>query len=102
MNTSEKQIEYQLITVLQRVNYVYRDDIRDMDSLAAKIRNKFHTFIRVYLTDVEFTRQLGKNLQLRICSLLLNACVNETLSSVRTVHHCNIHCRNLKNYYKGY
>lgn len=58
MNTSEKQIEDQLIAALQRVNYAYRDDIHDRDELEANFREKFQTLNRVHLTDAEFTRLL--------------------------------------------
>ena len=56
----EKQIEDQLIAALQRVNYVYRDDIRDRDGLEANFREKFQTLNRVNLTDAEFTRLLDE------------------------------------------
>lgn len=56
----EKQIEDQLIAALQRVNYVYRDDIHDRDGLEANFREKFQTLNRVHLTDAEFTRLLDE------------------------------------------
>lgn len=56
----EKQIEDLLIAALQRVNYVYRDDIHDRDGLEANFREKFQTLNRVHLTDTEFTRLLDE------------------------------------------
>ena len=53
----ESQIENGFIRKLTAdLKYVYRDDIRDRQSLERNFREKFQTLNRVHLTDAEFTR----------------------------------------------
>ena len=53
----ESQIENSFIKKLTvDLKYVYRDDIRDRQSLERNFREKFQTLNRVHLTDAEFTR----------------------------------------------
>jgi type I restriction enzyme R subunit len=54
----EKQIEERLIEQLKDLKYIYRDDIRDRNSLERNFRQKFETLNRVHLTDSEFERLL--------------------------------------------
>ena len=53
----ESQIEEGFIKKLTAdLKYVYRDDIRDRQSLERNFREKFQTLNKVHLTDAEFTR----------------------------------------------
>jgi type I restriction enzyme R subunit len=54
----EKQIEERLIEQLQDLKYIYREDIRDRNSLERNFRQKFETLNKVHLTDSEFERLL--------------------------------------------
>lgn len=53
---NESQVEQQLISRLEGLKYVYRPDIRDVESLEANFRAKFNALNRVNLTDSEFGR----------------------------------------------
>ena len=53
---TETQIETKLIDKLQELKYIYRDDIRDRDSLEANFRKHFQNLNKVELTDTEFIR----------------------------------------------
>jgi type I restriction enzyme R subunit len=52
----EKQIEERLIEQLRNLKYIYRDDIRDRNSLERNFREKFEELNRVKLTEREFER----------------------------------------------
>ena len=53
----ESQIENSFIRKLTAdLKYVYRDDIRDRQSLELNFREKFQALNKVHLTDAEFTR----------------------------------------------
>lgn len=54
--TKEQQIEDDFIKKLKDLKYVYRDDIRDKDSLEQNFREKFEKLNYVKLTDTEFAR----------------------------------------------
>jgi len=55
----EKQIEESFIRKLtEQLKYVYRDDIRDRNTLVANFRQKFEALNRVKLSDSEFDRLL--------------------------------------------
>ena len=54
--TKENQIEQMLIKKLTDLKYVYRDDIRDKESLNRNFRQKFQELNQVSLSDVEFAR----------------------------------------------
>jgi len=54
----EEQIERDLLAKFQDLKYLYRDDIRDRDTLEANFRAKFEEHNRVQLTDGEFKRLL--------------------------------------------
>ena len=56
---SEQIIEQDLIKKLLDLKYIYRDDIRDRNSLEQNFRNKFEDLNRVKLTDNEFSRLLS-------------------------------------------
>ncbi len=56
MTTKESQIEQNLIQKLTNLKYIYRDDIRDKNTLEQNFRDKFDTLNRVNLTDSEFAR----------------------------------------------
>ena len=58
MITPEIDLEESLVTKLQDLKYVYRDDIRDRATLEANFRDKFDALNRVKLTDGEFQRLL--------------------------------------------
>jgi len=58
MTTSERQLEEELISKLEDLKYIYREDIRDRASLEANFRDKFQQLNRVKLTDDEFQRLL--------------------------------------------
>jgi len=54
--TTENQIEQDLIDKLKDLKYVYREDIRDLESLENNFREKFEALNRVNLTEGEFSR----------------------------------------------
>lgn len=56
MITKESQIEQNLIQKLTNLKYIYRDDIRDKNTLEKNFRDKFEALNRVNLTDAEFAR----------------------------------------------
>ncbi len=56
MITKESQIEQNLIQKLTNLKYIYRDDIRDKNTLEQNFRYKFETLNCVNLTDSEFAR----------------------------------------------
>lgn len=56
MITKESQIEQNLIQKLTNLKYIYRDDIRDKNTLEQNFRDKFEALNRVNLTDAEFAR----------------------------------------------
>ncbi len=56
MTTKESQIEQNLIQKLKNLKYIYRDDIRDKNTLEQNFRDKFEALNRVNLTDAEFAR----------------------------------------------
>lgn len=58
MIQNEAQIEKQFIEKLQEMNYVYRHDIRNSDSLRNNFREKFERLNFVHLSDHEFERLL--------------------------------------------
>ena len=58
--TKEQQIEQSLISRLVDLKYIYREDIRDRDSLERNFREKFEALNKVRLTDSEFARLLGQ------------------------------------------
>lgn len=53
---SEHQIEMAFIQKLQKLKYIYREDIRDRTSLEANFREHFERLNRVKLSDSEFAR----------------------------------------------
>jgi len=53
---SERQIESTFIEKLQRMNYTYRNDIRDKASLEANFKEHFEKLNHVKLSDSEFER----------------------------------------------
>jgi type I restriction enzyme R subunit len=52
----EQKIEFGLLEKLKELNYTYRSDIIDRDSLEANFRQKFEELNRVSLSDAEFER----------------------------------------------
>ena len=56
----EQKIELSFIEKLKDLNYTYRDDIRDRDSLEQNFREKFESLNRVKLTESEYSRLLEK------------------------------------------
>ncbi len=56
----ESRIEQQLIEKLVDLKYIYRQDIRDWDSLKRNFREKFEALNQVHLSDAEFDRLLEK------------------------------------------
>lgn len=58
MNTTENQIELDLIAKLSDLKYTYRPDIRDRAALEHNFRQHFEALNRVHLTDSEFARLL--------------------------------------------
>ena len=60
MSQKEAQIEQQFIEQLQELNYVYRNDIRNSESLRNNFREKFEHLNFVHLSDHEFERLLGE------------------------------------------
>lgn len=61
MIQSEAQLEQQFIEKLQALKYIYRSDIRDLDSLEKNFREKFERLNFVSLSDSEFRRLLQEN-----------------------------------------
>lgn len=57
---TEQIIEQDLINKLVNLKYIYREDIRDKNSLELNFRTKFEELNRVKLTDSEFSRLLDK------------------------------------------
>ena len=53
---NESEIEYGFVGKLQDLKYIYRDDIRDRETLEQNFRKKFETLNRVNLTNAEFYR----------------------------------------------
>jgi type I restriction enzyme R subunit len=58
MTTTESQIERDLIAKLTDLKYIYREDIRDRETLEKNFREKFEALNRVHLTGAEFSRLL--------------------------------------------
>jgi type I restriction enzyme, R subunit len=58
MTIKENHIEDELINKLTDLKYIYREDIKDRDSLEINFRQKFEELNRVKLTDNEFSRLL--------------------------------------------
>ena len=58
MNSSERQLEEELIEKLKDLKYAQRADIRDRAALEHNFREKFEALNRVSLTDAEFKRLL--------------------------------------------
>ena len=58
MKTKEHTIELDFIKRLEEIKYIYRQDIRDKNSLEQNFRDKFEALNRVKLTDNEFNRLL--------------------------------------------
>ncbi|MFR9562526.1 MAG: type I restriction endonuclease subunit R [Rikenellaceae bacterium] len=54
----ESKIELGFINKLKDLNYIYRSDIRDRESLEQNFRSKFESLNRVKLTDSEYKRLL--------------------------------------------
>lgn len=61
MIQSEAQLEQQFLEKLQELKYVYRSDIRDLDSLEKNFRQKFERLNFVSLSDDEFRKLLQEN-----------------------------------------
>ena len=59
MSAKESTIEQELICHLQELNYVYRNDIRNSETLRNNFREKFEKLNFVHLSDHEFDRLLG-------------------------------------------
>lgn len=57
----EAQLEQQFLQKLQELNYTYRSDIRDLDSLERNFREKFERLNYVSLSDDEFRKLLQEN-----------------------------------------
>ena len=53
---NERQIEDSFIGKLEKLNYIYRDDIKDKAALEQNFRNHFQNLNRVNLSDSEFER----------------------------------------------
>ena len=62
MIQSEAQLEQQFLEKLQEMKYVYRSDIRDLDSLEKNFRQKFERLNFVSLSDDEFRKLLQENI----------------------------------------
>ena len=60
MNSSERQLEEELLEKLKDLKYAQRVDIRDRAALEHNFREKFEALNRVSLTDTEFKRQIGR------------------------------------------
>lgn len=61
MIQTEAQLEQQFLEKLQDMKYVYRSDIRDLDSLEKNFREKFERLNYVTLSDDEFRKLLQEN-----------------------------------------
>lgn len=61
MIQNEAQLEQQFLEKLQEMNYVYRNDIHDLDSLERNFREKFERLNYVSLSDDEFRKLLQEN-----------------------------------------
>ena len=53
---NEARLEDMLVDVLQGLKYVYREDIRDRQTLEANFRKKFNELNKVNLTEAEYAR----------------------------------------------
>ena len=62
MIQTEAQLEQQFIEKLQELNYTYRSDIRDIESLERNFREKFERLNFVSLSDDEFRKLLQENI----------------------------------------
>jgi type I restriction enzyme R subunit len=58
MKIKEHKIELDFIKKLEEIKYIYRQDIKDKNSLEQNFRDKFEELNRVKLTDSEFNRLL--------------------------------------------
>ena len=58
----EPQLEQQFLAKLQELNYTYRSDIRDLDSLEKNFREKFQRLNYVTLSDDEFRKLLNEKI----------------------------------------
>lgn len=61
MIQSEAQLELQFLEKLQEMKYVYRSDIRDLDTLERNFRQKFERLNFVSLSDDEFRKLIQEN-----------------------------------------
>lgn len=61
MIQSEAQLEQQFLEKLQEMKYIYRNDIRNLDSLEKNFRQKFERLNYVSLSDDEFRKLLQEN-----------------------------------------
>ena len=57
MIQSEAQLEEQFLGKLQELKYIYRPDIRDLNSLENNFREKFERLNFVRLSDAELDRK---------------------------------------------
>lgn len=62
MTQTEAQLEQQFIAKLKELNYTYRSDIRDLDSLERNFRENFERLNYVTLSDDEFRKLLQENI----------------------------------------
>lgn len=62
MIQTEAQLEQQFLEKLQDMKYVYRSDIRDLDSLEKNFREKFERLNFVTLSEDEFRKLLQENI----------------------------------------
>ena len=62
MTQTEAQLEQQFLAKLKELNYTYRSDIRDLDSLERNFREKFERLNYVSLSDDEFRKLLQENI----------------------------------------
>ena len=86
MIQTEAQLEQQFIEKLQELNYIYRSDIRDIESLERNFREKFERLNFVSLSDDEF-RKLLQETSLQMCSLHRSICVKSRPLFAMTVQH---------------
>ena len=56
----EAKLEQQFIEQLQELNYIYRNEIHNQESLRNNFREKFERLNFVHLSDHEFERLLGE------------------------------------------
>lgn len=56
----ERDIEESLLKKLQDLKYIYRDDVRDLDSLKKNFKEKFEALNRVHLTSSEYERLMDE------------------------------------------